>query len=145
MDKEIIHSAIRNHKTLHINYLSSKGKNTGRIIHPARVQKKYLIAYCEKRNDIRIFRLDRIKSVQALNQSSDDELVELAKMKETPQPHYSKAKYSIKKRTRNIKHYHSVEQQTDSYQVNNSLAEQKSGNEIITVIIVILILYLLFF
>lgn len=68
-----IDQAMREKHKIQVKYRSASNETSVRIIHPYQwIQSKgifYLIAYCEKREDYRLFRLDRIKRIIRLNDS----------------------------------------------------------------------------
>jgi len=65
--------AIQTHHKIQIKYHSESKEVTVRIVHPYewyQVQTNYyLVGYCEKRQDIRFFRLDRIRRLIPLNET----------------------------------------------------------------------------
>lgn len=67
-----IRQAIRGEQKLQVIYLDSKGKRTTRVIWPFALaffeQARIVSAWCEKRNDYRHFRVDRIVRLSPCNQ-----------------------------------------------------------------------------
>lgn len=70
-DLSILQFAITNFRLTNIEYTDETDKTTNRIIQPFALystqQNWLLIAFCHLRNDFRIFRLDRIKQLNMLN------------------------------------------------------------------------------
>lgn len=68
----ILQNAIENDKKLSIKYHDRNGEITSRVIHPYLIMFKqglwYTYAFCELRNDFRIFRTGRIEHVNILNE-----------------------------------------------------------------------------
>lgn len=66
-----IDQAMRGKHKIQVKYRSASNETSVRIIHPYQwIQSNgnfYLVAYCEKRQDFRLFRLDRIKRIIQLN------------------------------------------------------------------------------
>lgn len=58
-NQEIIAIAVKEHREATINY-----KGFSRTIHPYNVNNTYCVAYCTYRNDLRTFRLDRMKNIK---------------------------------------------------------------------------------
>lgn len=72
-----IRKAIRGRTKLRIRYLSLEGAATDRVIRP--LEMEYwgrlwtLTAWCELREDFRVFRIDRIEAAEALDETFADE------------------------------------------------------------------------
>jgi predicted DNA-binding transcriptional regulator YafY len=68
-----IQRSIFNNHIIRIIYTNAKGERLERTIEPLTLIMKgntwYLFAFCRKRNDFRIFRLSRIKSIEILDQT----------------------------------------------------------------------------
>jgi predicted DNA-binding transcriptional regulator YafY len=68
-----IRQAIRDGRKMRIDYEDGGGRRTARVIQPFAVayyiEATLVCAWCELRNDIRHFRIDRIASVQVLDES----------------------------------------------------------------------------
>ena len=68
----IMKKAIANRKKVKIKFESINSGITDRIIHPAElfiyIDKWYIAAFCELRNEIRLFKLDDIKEYEVLNE-----------------------------------------------------------------------------
>lgn len=58
-NQEIITIAVKEHREATISY-----KGFSRTIHPYNVNSTYCVAYCTYRNDLRTFRLDRMKNIK---------------------------------------------------------------------------------
>ena len=58
-NQEIIATAVNEHREATISY-----KGFSRTIHPYTVSSTYCVAYCTYRNDLRTFRLDRMKNIK---------------------------------------------------------------------------------
>jgi predicted DNA-binding transcriptional regulator YafY len=60
---EILDRAISENRTVEMDYLS-KGILTERLVDPYEIKdKKYIIGYCHYRNEMRTFRIDRIREL----------------------------------------------------------------------------------
>ena len=68
----VMKEAIANKNKVKIKYKSVNSRITERIIHPAElflyIDKWYIAAFCELRNEIRLFKLDDIKEYEVLNE-----------------------------------------------------------------------------
>lgn len=68
----IMREAISKRNKIKIKYESVNSGLTERIIHPAElflyIDKWYIAAFCELRNEIRLFKLDNIKKYEVLNE-----------------------------------------------------------------------------
>ena len=68
----VMKEAIANKNKVKIKYKSVNSRITERIIHPAElflyIDKWYIAAFCELRNEIRLFKLDDIKEYHVLNE-----------------------------------------------------------------------------
>lgn len=68
----IMREAISKKNKIKIKYESVNSGLTERIIHPAElflyIDKWYIAAFCELRNEIRLFKLDNIKKYEVLNE-----------------------------------------------------------------------------
>ena len=68
----IMKEAISKRNKIKIKYESVNSGLTERIIHPAElflyIDKWYIAAFCELRNEIRLFKLDNIKKYEVLNE-----------------------------------------------------------------------------
>ena len=75
----IMKEAINNKNKVKITFESVNSGTTQRIIHPAElfmyIDKWYIAAFCELRNEIRLFKLDEIKEYEVLNESFIDKNV----------------------------------------------------------------------
>lgn len=75
---EIIKSAILNHQLMEFTYYNSNGEKSKRIVEPLQVWFKdkswYLISYCRKKGDYRIFKITRIKEIKKLEEHFEREL-----------------------------------------------------------------------
>ena len=76
----IMKNAIANKNKVSIKFRSVNSGITERIIHPAElfvyIDKWYIAAFCELRNEIRLFKLDDILEYEVLNESySDKEII----------------------------------------------------------------------
>lgn len=74
----IMKKAIKNRKKIEIQYHSINSGTTKRIIHPAElfcyIDKWYVAAFCELRNEIRLFKLENIMKYKVLDQLYDDKV-----------------------------------------------------------------------
>lgn len=65
-----IHKCIFLNRKINIDYISAKGELSNRIIHPydmiTRNNLKYVVAYCENREEVRLFKLVRIHKLNIL-------------------------------------------------------------------------------
>ena len=72
----IMKKAIKNQNKVKIKYYSANSGVTQRIIHPAElfmyIDKWYIAAFCELRDEIRLFKLDDIKEYEVLNEKYMD-------------------------------------------------------------------------
>ena len=72
----VMKEAIANKNKVKIKYKSVNSRITERIIHPAElflyIDKWYIAAFCELRNEIRLFKLDDIKGYHVLNEVYKD-------------------------------------------------------------------------
>ncbi len=72
----IMKNAIANKNKVRIKFKSLNSGITERIIHPAElfvyIDKWYIAAFCELRNEIRLFKLDDILEYEVLNESYSD-------------------------------------------------------------------------
>ena len=72
-----IMNAINHRNKIYIEYVSINSGNTQRVIHPSELfsykSEWYVAAFCEMRNEIRLFRLDSIESYTVLDEKYDDE------------------------------------------------------------------------
>ncbi len=72
----IMREAISKKNKIKIKYESVNSGLTERIIHPAElflyIDKWYIAAFCELRNEIRLFKLDNIKKYEVLNEVYSD-------------------------------------------------------------------------
>ena len=72
----VMKNAIANKNKVKIVYRSVNSGITKRIIHPAElfiyIDKWYIAAFCELRNEIRLFKLDDIKEYEVLNETFMD-------------------------------------------------------------------------
>ncbi len=72
----IMREAISKRNKIKIKYESVNSGLTERIIHPAElflyIDKWYIAAFCELRNEIRLFKLDNIKKYEVLNEVYSD-------------------------------------------------------------------------
>lgn len=72
----VMKEAIANKNKVKIKYKSVNSRITERIIHPAElflyIDKWYIAAFCELRNEIRLFKLDDIKEYHVLNEVYKD-------------------------------------------------------------------------
>lgn len=70
---ELLKSAIIRSRNIQINYANSYGDSGERIVQPYKLVYKakawYLIAFCTKKKDWRIFKLNRILDIEILNES----------------------------------------------------------------------------
>ena len=68
----VMKKAIVNKNKVHIKYKSINSGLTERIIHPAElfiyINKWYIAAFCELRNEIRLFKLDNITEYSVLSE-----------------------------------------------------------------------------
>jgi proteasome accessory factor C len=76
-------TAMREHRVLRIEYYSQgRGELAVRDTEPMRLQRLkqhwYAVAWCRRANDLRSFRLDRIKSINVLDESFEPRDVDLA-------------------------------------------------------------------
>lgn len=64
-------NCIINKKVMKINYCNGNGENSIRVIEPLKIYLKgyawYLVAFCNKANDFRVFKTNRISSFEVLN------------------------------------------------------------------------------
>ncbi|HOI25507.1 MAG TPA: WYL domain-containing protein [Caldisericia bacterium] len=69
----LLDRAMKEKTKVHMKYFSNSNDITTRTIHPYQWLQSfgnlYLIAFCEKRKDTRMFRLDRIRKLQALSET----------------------------------------------------------------------------
>ena len=76
----ILQNAIENDKKLSITYHDRNGEITNRIIHPYLIMFKqglwYTYAFCELRNDFRIFRTGRIEHVNVLTEKFERQQID---------------------------------------------------------------------
>lgn len=74
----IMKKAIKNRNKLEIQYNSINSGITKRIIHPAElfcyIDKWYVAAFCELRNEIRLFKLENILEYKVLQELYDDKV-----------------------------------------------------------------------
>ena len=74
----IMKKAIKNRNKVEIQYNSINSGITKRIIHPAElfcyIDKWYIAAFCELRNEIRLFKLENILDYKVLQESYDDKM-----------------------------------------------------------------------
>lgn len=72
----IMREAISKNNKIKIKYESVNSGLTERIIHPVElflyIDKWYIAAFCELRNEIRLFKLDNIKKYEVLNEVYSD-------------------------------------------------------------------------
>lgn len=72
----VMKSAIANKNKVRIRFNSVNSGITQRIVHPAElfvyIDKWYIAAFCELRNEIRLFKLDDIIEYEALNETYAD-------------------------------------------------------------------------
>lgn len=72
-----IMNAIVGKQKVYIEYISVNSGNTKRVIHPSELfnykNEWYVAAFCEKRNEIRLFRLNSILDYKVLDEKYDDE------------------------------------------------------------------------
>lgn len=70
---QMLYDAAKNLKLIQIDYVDGSGKRTSRRIEPMTVIQKgyswYLFGHCLERDDIRLFKLSRIKDILVLDQS----------------------------------------------------------------------------
>lgn len=75
---DIIKTAILNKQELEFTYYNSNGEKTKRTVEPLQIWFKnkswYLISYCKLKEDYRIFKVDRMKEIKALNKHFEREL-----------------------------------------------------------------------
>lgn len=75
----IIKKAIKNRSKVEIQYNSINSGITKRIIHPAElfcyIDKWYVAAFCELRNEIRLFKLENIMKYKTLEEVYDDKAI----------------------------------------------------------------------
>ncbi len=79
---ERLTTAMRQHKVLRIEYYSQgRGELAERDVEPLRLQRLkqhwYAVAWCRKADDVRSFRLDRIKSLEVLKETFEERDVDL--------------------------------------------------------------------
>lgn len=71
---KLIRDAIDQEKKLEIKYQDYSGNTTERIISPIEIEKKdgkyYLKSYCNLRNEERVFRISRIKTISLTNENN---------------------------------------------------------------------------
>lgn len=79
----MIKTAILNKKSIEFVYYNSNGEESKRIVEPLRIWFKdkswYLISYCTKKEDYRIFKISRMKEVKILDKTFERELPEVEK------------------------------------------------------------------
>jgi len=70
---QTVYETINSLKVLEVTYLDSSGKRTIRNVEPMTLFQKgfawYLSGYCHERNELRIFKLSRMKELRVLNQT----------------------------------------------------------------------------
>ncbi len=66
--RDLIEEAIRDEKKIRMIYMSGGYRETERVIAPYNVNDRYVEGYCYLRNERRIFRLDRIKWLEVLDE-----------------------------------------------------------------------------
>ena len=75
----IMKKAIKNRNKIEIKYNSINSGITKRIIHPAElfcyIDKWYVAAFCELRNEIRLFKLEDIMDYKILEEIYDDKII----------------------------------------------------------------------
>lgn len=75
----IMKKAIKNRNKVKIQYNSVNSGITKRIIHPAElfcyIDKWYVAAFCELRNEIRLFKLENIIDYEILEERYDDKII----------------------------------------------------------------------
>lgn len=75
----IMKKAIKNRSKVEIQYNSINSGITKRIIHPAElfcyIDKWYVAAFCELRNEIRLFKLENIMKYKTLEEVYDDKAI----------------------------------------------------------------------
>ena len=75
----IMKKAIKNRNKIEIKYNSINSGITKRIIHPAElfcyIDKWYVAAFCELRNEIRLFKLEDIMYYKILEEIYDDKII----------------------------------------------------------------------
>lgn len=75
----IMKKAIKNRNKIEIKYNSINSGITKRIIHPAElfcyIDKWYVAAFCELRNEIRLFKLENIMDYKVLEEIYDDKII----------------------------------------------------------------------
>lgn len=75
----IMKKAIKNRSKVEIQYNSINSGITKRIIHPAElfcyIDKWYVAAFCELRNEIRLFKLENIMKYKTLGEVYDDKAI----------------------------------------------------------------------
>lgn len=75
----IMKKAIKNRNKIGIKYNSINSGITKRIIHPAElfcyIDKWYVAAFCELRNEIRLFKLEDIMDYKILEEIYDDKII----------------------------------------------------------------------
>lgn len=75
----IMKKAIKNRNKVEIQYNSINSGITKRIIHPAElfcyIDKWYVAAFCELRNEIRLFKLENIINYKTLKEVYDDRVI----------------------------------------------------------------------
>lgn len=68
-------------RTAHIDYINSKGEKSDRIIEPVKLWFKgrawYVLAYCRKAEDYRLFRLSRIKGITVTDEDFEREIPDI--------------------------------------------------------------------
>ena len=71
--------AIASKNKVRISFESVNSGLTQRVIHPAELfeynEKWYIAAFCELRNEIRLFKLDDIKDYKVLNERFDKKII----------------------------------------------------------------------
>lgn len=75
----IMKKAIKNRNKIQLTYNSIHSGMTNRIIHPAElfcyIDKWYVAAFCELRNEIRLFKLENILEYKVLEERYDDKKI----------------------------------------------------------------------
>lgn len=70
---QMIYEAIKSSHVIELTYINGQGGQTVRAVEPMTLFQKgfawYLLAHCRKRNELRIFKLPRIKALQNLNRT----------------------------------------------------------------------------
>lgn len=82
---ENILSAIAKRTKIEMNYIDREGVRTTRAIHPYHAfkwnRKHYFMGFCEYDNDIRTFRISRIRRFKALDEKFDDKILSFSQYK----------------------------------------------------------------